>query len=204
VERLIKVGWIIHPAMRARDACITTLMVAACLATNYTLVGIPNVKLMDFLVFASGLLFGLKVGVAVAVLTWAIYGTLNPYGFCLPILLATTASETIYGLAGGLLGRHGLLDRLDEDGLAWTAYKLGVLGFSLTALYDLLTNLAFAYAFHMPLLPTLALGTYFALVHETSNALIFAFCTPALARLKSLGIPGLQEPSARGEQDRVG
>ena len=50
--------------MRAREACSTAVMTAACLATNYALVGVPNVKLMDLLVFASGFLFGTKVGVS--------------------------------------------------------------------------------------------------------------------------------------------
>jgi len=171
--------------MKAREACFAALLTAACLATNYALVSVPNVKLMDFLVFASGLLLGPKVGIAVAVLTWAIYGTLNPYGFSLPILLATAASETIYGLAGGFLGRYKGREWL-EDGLAWSAYKLGVLGFSLTFLYDLFTNLAYAVVFEVPVLLALACGLYFALVHELSNAAIFAACTPALVRIARL------------------
>lgn len=172
--------------MRAREACATALMTAACLATNYALVGVPNVKLMDFLVFASGLLFGSRVGVAVAVLTWSIYGTLNPYGFCLPVFLATSAAETLYGLAGGLLRRAWGPSWPEREGLAWSSYRLGVLGFCLTALYDLLTNIAYAYAYGVPLLVALACGAYFALLHELTNAALFAACTPALARVARL------------------
>jgi len=165
-------------------------MVATCLATNYALSGLPNIKLMDFLVFASGLLFGPGVGVSVALLTWAIYGTLNPYGFSFPILLATATSETIYGLAGSLLDKHQPPD--PKEGLAWSAYKMGVLGFSLTALYDLMTNLAFAITFAIPIPVALVSGIYFSLVHEVSNALIFSACSPALAYLRSV-LPGPRE-----------
>ena len=172
--------------MRAREACATAMMTAACLAASYALVGVPNVTLMDFLVFASGLLFGSKVGVSVAVLTWAIYGTLNPYGFCLPVFIATSASETIYGLAGGLLRRSWGPSWPEREKLAWSAYRLGVLGFCLTALYDLLTNIAYAYAFGVPLPIALACGAYFALIHELTNAFFFATCTPALARVARL------------------
>ena len=188
--------------MRAREACSTAVMTAACLATNYALVGVPNVKLMNLLVFASGFLFGTKVGVSVAVLTWLIYGTLNPYGFCLPILLATAASETIYGLAGGLLRNSRGPGWLEEDGLAWSGYKLAVLGFSLTAAYDLLTNLAFSLTFGIPFLLALAYGAWFAIVHEVSNAALFAACTPALLRVSCLlgQSPGEWEVSKSGSQ----
>ena len=176
--------------MRGREACATAVMTATCLATNYALVGLPNVKLMDFIVFASGLLFGPAVGVSVGALTWLIYGTINPYGFCLPILVATTLSETIYGLAGGVLRRLSG-DSWLRDGLAWSAYKLGVLGFSLTALYDLATNVAFAITFGIPIPLALAYGAWFSLTHELSNAAIFAACTPALAKTsRLLGLPG--------------
>ena len=102
--------------MRAREACATAMMTAACLAASYALVGVPNVTLMDFLVFASGLLFGPRVGVSVAVLTWAIYGTLNPYGFCLPVFIATSASEPIYGLGGRGGDEHGQAEAVGVEG----------------------------------------------------------------------------------------
>ena len=172
-------------------------MTATCLATNYALIGIPNVKLMDFLVFASGFLFGARAGALVGVLTWSIYGLLNPYGFNLPIYVATATSETIYGLAGGLLRRSGALS--SRDGLPWSVYKMGALGFSLTAIYDLLTNLAFALSFGVPILLALATGAFLALVHELTNAAIFAACAPVLMRLPGLlGLSPAQFPSEGG------
>ena len=177
--------------MRPPRVCIIAIMTAACLATNYALIGLPNVKCMDFLVFISGLLFGPSVGVSVGALTWLIYGTVNPYGFCLPILLATTLSETIYGLAGGIIKRSEGLGWVENGGLAWSAYRLGALGFALTAIYDLLTNLAFAITFGLPVWLAIAYGAWFSLVHELSNAIMFAACTPALARVsRSLGLSG--------------
>jgi uncharacterized membrane protein len=65
---------------------------------------VVNVKFMDLIVFVSGVVFGPLMGASVGVLTWLVYGTLNPYGFSLPILLATCTGESIYGIIGGMLG----------------------------------------------------------------------------------------------------
>ncbi len=86
------------------------VLTAVCVATNYLLIGFVNVKFMDLIVFVSGLAFGAVVGSSVGALTWLVYGTINPYGFSLPILVATCLGETIFGLAGALLGRLGFMD----------------------------------------------------------------------------------------------
>ncbi|HDI01464.1 MAG TPA: hypothetical protein ENF78_03460 [Candidatus Bathyarchaeota archaeon] len=173
---------------RSQEACAIAMMTAACLATNYALIGLPNVKLMDFLVFASGFLFGSWPGALVGALTWLIYGFLNPYGFSLPIYIATATSETIYGIVGGLMGKSGALS--EERSLARSTYLMAALGFLLTATYDLITNIAFSLAYGIPLALALASGAVLALIHEVSNAVIFAACTPALLKLpRLLGLP---------------
>ena len=168
-----------------RQISIIAVMTAACVATNYLLISVPNIKFMDLIVFVSGLTFGATVGSAVGVLTWLVYGTLNPYGFSLPILFATTISETIYGLAGGILGKLGLLhvSDLGKTQMLTEGLKFAALGFLLTFIYDLITNVASAYSLGLPLIPILVAGIPFALLHEASNAAFFFLGVSPLLRL---------------------
>jgi uncharacterized membrane protein len=86
---------------------------ALSLATNYAMIDIPNVKLMDAFVFIAAFLFGLKVGLGTAVSTWAVYGFINPYGQDdLTLLLFLMAGECLYAVAGALLSRTSLAREL--------------------------------------------------------------------------------------------
>jgi uncharacterized membrane protein len=86
---------------------------ALSLATNYAMIDIPNVKLMDAFVFIAAFLFGLKVGLGTAISTWAVYGFINPYGQDdLTLLLFLMAGECLYAVAGALLSRTSLAREL--------------------------------------------------------------------------------------------
>lgn len=152
---------------------LLAMMTAAAISTNYMLVGVVNVKFMDLIVFTSGLLFGIGFGMTVATLTWMVYGTLNPYGFSLPILIATMFGECIYGVAGGMMR-----SRVEWRGSWSPDIRFGVLGFLTTFLYDLFTNIVSAMVAGMPLIVGLATGIPFSAVHEASNALFFTFGIP--------------------------
>ncbi|MCH8331075.1 MAG: hypothetical protein IH946_06810, partial [Bacteroidetes bacterium] len=65
------------------------LFVAAILGSNYALIGLPNVKLFDLLVFVAGYTLGLRRGATVAVAAGLVYGQANPWGYAQPSLLAT-------------------------------------------------------------------------------------------------------------------
>jgi hypothetical protein len=79
---------------------------ALSLATNYAMIDIPNVKLMDSFVFIAAFLFGLKVGFGTAISIWAVYGFINPYGQDdLTLLLFLMTGECLYAVAGALLSR---------------------------------------------------------------------------------------------------
>jgi hypothetical protein len=171
------------------------VMTAACVATNYLLIGLVNVKFMDLIVFVSGLAFGAVVGSSVGTLTWLVYGTINPYGFSLPILLATSLGETIFGLAGGLFGRLGFIDGANLGGrrVLTEGLKFAALGFLLTFIYDFLTNVVSAYSLGLPLVPVLVAGIPFALLHEVSNAAFFFMgVVPLLSLIRKLPDSGLR------------
>ncbi|MEM4700177.1 MAG: hypothetical protein QXT74_04410 [Candidatus Nezhaarchaeales archaeon] len=173
--------------MRSRKVAGVAVMTALATASAYATAAIPNVTLMDVVVFVSGWILGAAGGATVGCLSWVVYGLLNPYGFNLVVWVATTSCEALYGLAGGLARRlapHPL--GRSADGAA----MLGALGFACTFTYDVITNAAFALAFNVPLLTALALGAPFALVHEVSNFLLFALVAPpALRAVGSLTLP---------------
>jgi uncharacterized membrane protein len=167
------IGWIIHPAMKTTQIATITILVALSIGTNYALVGVYNVKLMDLITFVGGFLFGPLVGALIGVFSWSVYGVLNPYGFVPQIWVATMVSETIYGISGGLIGRAKM--NFNSPRLGHIVF-LGSIGFLLTLLYDILTNIAHSQVVGQSLLITMIVGAPFTLAHEVSNALLFGTC----------------------------
>jgi len=150
---------------------------ATALSTNYLMIGISNVKFMDFIVFFGGYLFGTSFGITIGTLTWLVYGTINPYGFNLPILVATIIGETIYGAAGGFLkNRINVRTGFTPD------YRFAVIGFLTTFIYDLFTNIVSAFVAGIPIPVALIYGIPFAISHEVSNAAFFGFGLPILGK----------------------
>jgi len=156
-------------------------LVALSVATNYVLVGVPNLKVMDFIVFIGGFCFGPIVGASVGILTWMVYGVVNPYGFVPQVWLATMFSESLYGVFGGLLGKSLVSFSLKDQ-----RFRLGVFfgsfGFILTLIYDLITNVVYAVTFGIPILVSIVLGVPFTALHELSNVAIFSVGSIPLIR----------------------
>lgn len=159
-------------------AAIVAVFTAACVASNFLLIGVVNVKFMDLIVFIAGFIFGPLIGASVGILTWMVYGTINPYGFSLPILMATSIGESLYGIAGGLLGARS--PRVVSLTLS-TSVKFAIIGFLLTFIYDLMTNVTSGLTAGIPITVALLSGIPFAIVHEFSNALFFFIGAPPLA-----------------------
>jgi hypothetical protein len=169
--------------MASRKVASIALLVAATLSTDYALLGIPNVKLMDTLVFLGGYMFGLDVGVSVAVLSWLVYGTLNPQGAATPGLLAVLmASECIYAVGGWTLRKVSSKTNFTSV----DRVKFGFVGFVTAAVYDLITN-AYTGIFYYPgyslatrIIRALIFGIPFAVIHETTDSLMFAIVAPTV------------------------
>jgi len=154
------------------------IMTSLCITTNYLLIGIPNIKVMDLFVFVSGYVMGSLSGALVGVLTWLVYGTINPYGFNLPTLVATCIGESFYGIFGGLSAKLSLKvipeqAHIDSKSLFIGSLKLGILGFLITFMYDLFTNVVTAFVFEIPLFAWIILGVPFIITHVLSNFFFF-------------------------------
>ncbi len=175
-------GWIIQPTpMDIRRISLLIILVALGIASNYALSNVPNVKIMDFLVFIGGLILGPVAGILIGIITWMVYGILNPYGFMLQMYVATMFSEGIYGLAGGLLGRGSAFRTLDANSVRLSVF-FGAVGFLLTLAYDLVTNVVYSWTYDMPFWAAVVMGFPFTISHELSNAALFAFGTLPVAR----------------------
>jgi len=172
--------------MNTTQVATIAILVALSIGTNYALVSVFNVKLMDFITFVGGFLFGPFVGAFVGIFSWSIYGVLNPYGFVPQIWVATMISEAIYGVAGGLLHKANV--NFSSKSFGHMVF-VGNLGFLLTLIYDLLTNIAYAHVLGQDILVAIIIGAPFTLTHEISNALLFGMCfMPLMSALKVVGV----------------
>ncbi len=148
---------------------MVALLSAAAIASNYLLIGVANVKFMDLIVFTAGFIMGPTMGAATGAMIWLVYGTINPYGFSLPILGATMLWEAVYVVAGGIYGKVSKSSGYGID--PWAA----VMGFTLTFVYDLFTNVVSAYTAGIPVSVGLMTGIPFMLAHVLSNTMFFGF-----------------------------
>jgi len=141
---------------------------------------------MDAIVFTTGLFFGIVPGAAVAAIAWLVYGTLNPLGFALPILLTVIPSEMIYALAGHLLRRTATGNpETNVMGLE-RIIAFGALGLFSTLAYDLITNAVSGLVTYNSVwmgLLTMNVPLPLGIIHEASNFVFFATITPVLLRL---------------------
>jgi hypothetical protein len=193
------VGWIIHPMhMNSKKIAMIAILVSVAIATNYAMMPLYNIKLMDIIVFLGGFCFGPLAGASIGVTSWAVYGTLNPLGFSIPILLATMLSESIYGVAGGLIKKSFTENFSGFKKEQTSVYVFfGILGFLLTLTYDVITNIVFGYVYSPSILVAIIVGFVpFGLAHVISNAFFFGLgCVPAINALlnvievKNFGIP---------------
>ncbi|KPV63449.1 MAG: hypothetical protein AOA66_0925 [Candidatus Bathyarchaeota archaeon BA2] len=159
--------------MNVRKVSIIATLTALCVATNYALVGVPNVKVMDFIIFIGGFCFGPFTGALIGALSWIVYGLINPYGFLLPIYLATMFAESIYGIVGGLIGKS--LASIDFKGQHLRLCTLfGIFACMLTLIYDIVTNIVFAVTFSIPIVLAVIFGVPFMFIHVFSNIAIFS------------------------------
>ena len=166
-------------------ASLIAVFTAVSLGTNYVLADIPNVKVMDAIVFIAAFLFGLDVGLGAAFFSRLVYGYVNPWGQVgLDLLVFLIIGESFYAVAGSLL-RRGLFARrltVDKGTYAGWGIIFGVTGLVSTFAYDVLTNFA-SYVFTTTslfnaLIIGMTTGAPFAIIHEVSNLFFFGTVAP--------------------------
>ena len=156
-----------QPKINPRQISLVAILTATAIATNYLLIGALNVKFMDLIVFISGYLMGSALGAFTGGLVWLVYGTINPFGFSLPVFISTIIGEAMFGIAGGLITKR-------DSGIGFDPWA-AVTGFLLTFIYDLFTNIISGVTVGVPIPLALITGTPFALAHMVSNTVFFGF-----------------------------
>jgi hypothetical protein len=164
-----------------RKALLASLLVAMTVVLGQD--GIPNVEVMTIIVFVSGYLLGWWLGVMVGAVSMTLFSVFNASGVAMPPLLATqVVAFAGIGLAGALVGP--LMVRSKPRWIA--ALFGGLVGFALTVMYDLLTNIGGFYSFSggeasPNLVKYVAAGMAFMAVHVVWNtALFLVVLTPVL------------------------
>ncbi|MDH7563820.1 MAG: ECF transporter S component [Candidatus Bathyarchaeota archaeon] len=176
--------------MKSRKIAAISTLTALSIGSNYAMIPLSNIKLMDLIVFVGGFCFGPLAGVLIGIFSWTIYGLLNPRGFLLPIWLATMFSEAIYGVVGGLI-RRGVDPQELKAFRHWrvnTGIFFGVLGVFLTFIYDLMTNIVFGLVQNMNVLFAVVFGfATLGLIHMVSNAFFFGIgCIPMITAITKI------------------
>ena len=124
-----------------RKVAAISMFTALAVATDYAMLPLANIKLMDSIVFVSALAFGLEVGVSVGALDLARLRGDQPPGSgrrsC--CCSSSSGSETIYAFLGFLVRRT--IDQ-DQAGLPTRSLLWGSLGLIGAFVYDLITNVA--------------------------------------------------------------
>ena len=170
--------------MHSRKVAAIAVLVALSISTNYAMQPLSNVKLMDLIVFVGGFCFGPNVGVLIGVISWAVYGTLNPLGFILPVLLSTMFSEPIYGIVGAIIRKSVDKNASDEikSKQVQTYLFFGILGMLMTFAYDIITNIVFGLVSGWDVIFAIVVGFVpLGIIHMVSNAFFFGFgCVPTI------------------------
>src|SRR6267143_6048352 len=166
---------------RSSKVMITAVFTALALATNYALIGIPNVKIMDTLVFVAAFFFGLRLGVGVAASIWLVYGFVNPNGVDSFLMLSfLMVGECFYALTGAALKKsfvaRDVVRGTKED--QRLSIVFGLVGLLATFAYDALTNFGSwifrTGSFYQDFVFGNIIGAPFSVAHEASNVVFFA------------------------------
>ncbi len=152
-----------------RRLSYAALLVAAGLTGVYAET-IPNFEVLTLVVFCAGVLLGARDGAFVGILTMTLFSLLNPYGPAHPLVtVSQVAGAALAGLAGAWAARLGVPERSART----RAIVLVGIAVPLTAVYDLLTNLATGVLLGQIVI-TLKMGVLFSLWHIGYNAALFA------------------------------
>jgi hypothetical protein len=159
---------------------ITSTLVAMALATNYALIWLPNVKLMDSIVFFTAYAFGFIYGAIAAVTIWLIYGIFNPYGFNLLTLIMVITGEFFYVLFALLLRKFvNPVELIKRNGNLMLIAFFALIS---TLLYDIYTNALVGLIWYNSIwlgLLTMNFPYPFGIMHQISNTVLMPIIVSA-------------------------
>ncbi len=185
--------WMVYPSimMRVQGVTVVAAFVSIIIATNYGLTPLANVKLEDLLVFVAAFVFGLRIGITVAVLSETLWGIMSPYGFGGAIIPFLVIGELLYAVAGSGLS-HILKERIEP--FSSTNVLMGSLLAACAFIFDVETNAATAFLVFgggttlRTLLDYEFLGIPFMIPHELSDFVLGSLvASPIIYYARRLG-----------------
>jgi len=190
---------------RSRRIALLALFSAVPLATNYLLLPLPNVKLMDAFVFSAAFTLGWTYGALSAIIIWLVYGTLNPLGSNPYTLAMVIGGEMLYVVGGALLARGSTRAVGRASSLLRRSLVFGTTGLLLTLGYDLFTNAATGIVFYGSVLTGLLTMNFplpLGIIHEASNFVFFSVFVPLLVSLTAYFGLDAKNPGGQGGVSR--
>ncbi len=168
---------------RSTEVATVAAFTALILGSDFALAGAVDVKLLDTMVFLASLMFGLRFGVAVAVLSETIWSFVSPWGVAGAITPFLVAGELMFAVAGWAAAKTwGTNIRQGTSTAVFVGATMAICAF----LWDFETNAATALLEFWPR-PTLAQfvgveilqGGPFFLAHDISDFLLGMLLIPA-------------------------
>ena len=154
-----------------RVALFSALIYVLALATAF----LPNVKLIFFLVFTAGFLWGALAGMLVGTVGMALWTIFNPYGPAgIPVMIAQIAGASLGGLVGYLFARSGW----KKMPRAVLIGSLAVMALGCTLLFYLPVTLVDAWIYQ-PFWPRFLTGLPWVGISAISNMIVFPLLFPA-------------------------
>jgi hypothetical protein len=172
----------------AQQIAIVSAFSAAIIGSDFALVGIPNVKLLDTLVFVSAYVFGFRVGASVGILSETAWSFVSPDGVAGTITPFLVVGELLFALAGwGASKLWGKDLRLASPYPIFVGALLSVCAF----LWDFETNAAYAFLASWPGLSLAQFLWYefappvlvFTIAHEVSDFVLGMALAPTFILL---------------------
>lgn len=170
--------------MKLNSIIQASIFTSLSIGMGFSLLLVPNVELVTFIVFTAGLVMGPAWGILVGAASEFVFSALNPLGSGLvfpPLIIGQVAGMALVGLMGGV-----------TRPFFWKKYPgtrrilfLGVSGFLLTFIFDSITTLSYPVSAGFDLPQTLALyisGIGFTLLHQVSNFFVFTLGIPRVLR----------------------
>jgi uncharacterized membrane protein len=164
---------------RSVKVSMTAIMSATALSLSYARFWAPNIEFTSLIIFLSGVTLGSRIGVLVGLVTESIFSTFNPLGPApIPVFLAQIVCMMLIGATGGLFARF---TGMGETRLN-SSLRMAAIGLYLTIVFDLVTNLGWAFSFGLDYPTTLLInGSVFMILHVVSNTIIFGTVGPVLS-----------------------
>ncbi len=180
----------------AQKVAIVAGFSALIVGSNFSLAEIPNVKLLDTLVFVSAFLFGFRISASIAIVSELAWSFVSPWGVAGAITPFLVGGELIYSAAGWAASKVwgedvGFISKRN----LFIGSVLAISAF----IWDFETNVGTALVAFWPnitlskIAVTELYGVPFMLFHELSDFLLGTFFAPVIILL----LARLSRPSLR-------